>query len=162
MNRKSNTFSKFANDANVRGVFFQVVLIAALVFSFFWLTDNTLTNLSNQGKSLGFAFLSSTAGFQISQTFGTWLFDYKVGTSTYLDVYFIGIANTLLVAILGIVAATVIGFTLGIMRLSKNIVFRAFATTYIEMLRNIPILLQLFFWYFAVLRALPGLSLIHI
>ena len=156
MNRKSNTFSKFANDANVRGVFFQVVLIAALVFSFFWLTDNTLTNLGNQGKSLGFAFLSSTAGFQISQTFGTWLFDYKVGTSTYLDVYFIGIANTLLVAILGIVAATVIGFTLGIMRLSKNIVFRAFATTYIEMLRNIPILLQLFFWYFAVLRALPG------
>ena len=88
MNRKSNTFSKFANDTNVRGVFFQVVLIAALVFSFFWLTDNTLTNLSNQGKSLGFAFLSSTAGFQISQTFGTWLFDYKVGTSTYLDVYF--------------------------------------------------------------------------
>ena len=156
MNRKSHKFSKFANDANVRGVFFQVILIAALVFSFFWLTDNTLTNLSNQGKSLGFAFLSSTAGFQISQTFGTWLFDYKVGTSTYLDVYFIGIANTLLVAILGIVAATVIGFTLGIMRLSKNIVFRAFATTYIEMLRNIPILLQLFFWYFAVLRALPG------
>jgi general L-amino acid transport system permease protein len=71
-------------------------------------------------------------------------------------VYYIGIANTLLVAVLGIFAATVIGFTLGIMRLSNNIVFRAFATTYIEMLRNIPILLQLFFWYFAVLRALPG------
>jgi general L-amino acid transport system permease protein len=156
MNWKFNTLSKFVNDANVRGVFFQVVLIAALVFFFFWLTDNTLTNLRNQGKSLGFAFLSGTAGFQISQTFGTWLFDYKVGTSTYLDVYFIGIANTLLVAVLGIVAATVIGFTLGIMRLSNNIVFRAFATTYIELLRNIPILLQLFFWYFAVLRALPG------
>jgi general L-amino acid transport system permease protein len=154
MNWKFNTLSKFVNDANVRGVFFQVVLIAALVFFFFWLTDNTLTNLRNQGKSLGFAFLSGTAGFQISQTFGTWLFDYKVGTSTYLDVYFIGIANTLLVAVLGIVAATVIGFTLGIMRLSNNIVFRAFATTYIELLRNIPILLQLFFWYFAVLRAL--------
>ena len=156
MNVKLNTFSKIANDANVRGIFFQVVLIAALVFSFFWLTDNTLTNLSNQGKSLGFGFLTGTAGFQISQTFGTWLFDYKVGTSTYLDVYYIGIANTLLVAVLGIFAATVIGFTLGIMRLSNNIVFRAFATTYIEMLRNIPILLQLFFWYFAVLRALPG------
>ena len=79
-----------------------------------------------------------------------------MGTSTYLDVYYIGIANTLLVAVLGIFAATVTGFTLGIMRLSNNIVFRAFATTYIEMLRNIPILLQLFFWYFAVLRALPG------
>jgi len=156
MNWKPNTFSKFSNDAIVRGVFFQVILIAALVFFFLWLTDNTLTNLSNQGKSLGFAFLSGTAGFQISQTFGTWLFDYQVGTSTYLDVYFIGIANTLLVAVLGIIAATVIGFTLGIMRLSNNIVFKAFATTYIEMLRNIPILLQLFFWYFAVLRSLPG------
>lgn len=156
MNWKHNAISKFANDANVRGVFFQIVLIAALIFSFVWLTDNTLTNLSNQGKSLGFAFLTGTAGFQISQTFGTWLFDYQVGTSTYLDVYFIGIANTLLVALLGIVAATVIGFTLGIMRLSNNIVFKAFATTYIELLRNIPILLQLFFWYFAVLRALPG------
>jgi general L-amino acid transport system permease protein len=156
MNVKLDRFSKIANDANVRGIFFQVVLIAALVFSFFWLTDNTLTNLSNQGKSLGFGFLTGTAGFQISQTFGTWLFDYKVGTSTYLDVYYIGIANTLLVAVLGIFAATVIGFTLGIMRLSNNIVFRAFATAYIEMLRNIPILLQLFFWYFAVLRAMPG------
>lgn len=156
MSRIPNTLSRIANDANVRGVFFQVVLIAVLVFSFFWLTDNTLTNLSNQGKSLGFSFLNSTAGFQISQTFGTWLFDYTVGTSTYLDVYFIGIANTLLVAVLGIIAATIIGFTLGIMRLSNNAVFKAFATTYIEILRNIPILLQLFFWYFAVLRALPG------
>ena len=82
MNWKSNTFSKFANDANVRGVFFQVVLIAALVFFFLWLTDNTLTNLSNQGKSLGFAFLSGTAGFQISQTFGTWLFDVFCGVSS--------------------------------------------------------------------------------
>ena len=57
MNRKPNTFSKIANDANVRGIFFQVVLIVALGFSFFWLIDNTLTNLSNQGKSLGFGFL---------------------------------------------------------------------------------------------------------
>ena len=70
--------------------------------------------------------------------------------------YLIGIANTFLVAILGIIAATVIGFTMGIMRLSNNIIFKSFATTYIEVLRNVPILLQLFFWYFAVLRAMPG------
>ena len=70
--------------------------------------------------------------------------------------YFIGIANTFIVAILGIFAATVLGFTMGIMRLSRNIVFKSFATTYIEILRNVPLLLQLFFWYFAVLRAMPG------
>jgi general L-amino acid transport system permease protein len=156
MNSRIKLNINLLNDANVRGVFFQLALAAGLVFLFGWLIDNTLTNLDNQGKTLGFDFLGRTAGFQISQTFGTWLFDYKVGVSTYLDVYYIGIANTLLVAVLGIFAATIIGFTLGIMRLSNNFIFRIFATTYIELLRNIPILLQLFFWYFAVLRALPG------
>ena len=131
-------------------------MAAGLVFLFAWLIDNTLTNLAAQGKSLGFDFLFRTAGFQISQTFGTWLFDYEVGISTYLDVFYIGIVNTFLVAVLGIFAATVIGFTMGIMRLSDNLVFRGFATVYVEILRNIPLLLQLFFWYFAVLRAMPG------
>jgi general L-amino acid transport system permease protein len=82
--------------------------------------------------------------------------DYNVGKSTYLDVYFIGIINTFLVAILGIVGATFLGFTIGIMRLSRNFIIRSFATVYIELLRNLPLLLQLFFWYFAVLRALPS------
>lgn len=131
-------------------------MAAGLIFLFAWLIDNTLTNLAAQGKSLGFDFLFRTAGFQISQTFGTWLFDYEVGISTYLDVFYIGIVNTFLVAVLGIFAATVIGFTMGIMRLSNNLVFRGFATVYVEILRNIPLLLQLFFWYFAVLRAMPG------
>lgn len=144
------------NDKKVRGIILQLFMLLIVIFGFYWLINNTLTNLETQGKSLGFNFLSSTAGFQISQTFGTWLFDYEVGKSTYLEVYFIGIANTFLVAILGILAATVLGFTIGIMRLSSNIVFRVFATTYIEVLRNIPLLLQLFFWYFAVLRAMPG------
>ena len=144
------------NDKKVRGIILQLFMLLIVLFGFYWLINNTLTNLETQGKSLGFNFLSSTAGFQISQTFGTWLFDYEVGKSTYLEVYFIGIANTFLVAILGIIAATVLGFTIGIMRLSSNIVFRVFATTYIEVLRNIPLLLQLFFWYFAVLRAMPG------
>lgn len=144
------------NDKKVRGIVLQITMLLIVLFGFYWLINNTLTNLDAQGKSLGFNFLSSTAGFQISQTFGTWLFDYEVGKSTYWEVYFIGIANTFLVAILGIVAATVLGFTMGIMRLSSNIVFKSFATTYIELLRNIPLLLQLFFWYFAVLRAMPG------
>ena len=144
------------NDKKVRGIVLQITMLLIVLFGFYWLINNTLTNLDAQGKSLGFNFLSSTAGFQISQTFGTWLFDYEVGKSTYWEVYLIGIANTFLVAILGIVLATVIGFTMGVMRLSSNIVFKSFATTYIELLRNIPLLLQLFFWYFAVLRAMPG------
>jgi len=148
--------SNLLNDENARGIIFQALLLCAIGVGLYWLIDNTVTNLDNQGKSLGFDFLSSTAGFQISQTFGTWLLDYEVGQSTYWDVYLIGIANTFLVAILGIIAATVIGFTMGIMRLSNNIIFKSFATTYIEVLRNVPILLQLFFWYFAVLRAMPG------
>jgi len=127
-----------------------------LLLSVNWFADNTLNNLANQGKTLGFDFLTRTAGFQISSTLGTWMLDYKVGKSTYIDVYLIGIVNTFIVAFLGILAATVIGFTVGIMRLSDNLVFRWFATFYVEIVRNVPLLLQLFFWYFAVLRALPS------
>ena len=152
---KSRTLTKFVNDSQYRGILFQILLAVVLVLFGKWLMDNTLQNLANQGKSLGFDFLTSTAGFQIIPTLGTWLFDYEVGVSTYLDVYFIGIVNTFVVALLGIVVATVLGFTIGIMRLSDNMVLRGFATTYIELLRNLPLLLQLFFWYFAVLRAMP-------
>ena len=143
-------------DARVRALVFQVILILTLVLGAWWLVGNTVSNLSDQGKTLGFNFLVQTAGFQISSTLGTWVMDYNVGESTYLDVYFIGIINTFVVAALGILAATVLGFGIGIMRLSNNLILKGFATIYIEMLRNLPLLLQLFFWYFAVLRALPG------
>lgn len=150
------SFSSFVYDKNVRGVLFQTLLVFIIAFSCYWLVDNTATNLSEQGKSVGFGFLSQTAGFQISSTLGTWLMEYEVGRSTYLDVYFVGIINTLAVAVLGILAASILGFSIGIMRLSNNLVIKAFASAYIELLRNIPLLLQLFFWYFAVLRSLPG------
>ena len=144
------------NDARIRGYFFQVLILALVVFGVWSLVDNTVTNLAERGKSVGFGFLTATSGFQISGTLGTWVMDYNVGKSTYLDVYFIGIINTFLVAILGIIGATFLGFTIGIMRLSRNFIIRSFATVYIELLRNLPLLLQLFFWYFAVLRALPS------
>ena len=82
--------------------------------------------------------------------------EYNVGTSTYVDVFLIGIINTLLVAFIGIIAATILGFIIGIMRLSNNVVFKLFSAFYVEVVRNVPLLLQLFFWYFAVLRALPS------
>ena len=156
MNKSSSSFLSWMYDARVRGIITQISLIAAVIFGAYWLVDNTLTNLEAQGKSLGFGFLFQTAGFQINQTFGTWLFDYNAGSSTYLEVYYIGIANTFLVAALGIFLATILGFAMGIMRLSNNFVVRTFASIYVEFIRNIPLLLQLFFWYFAVLRALPN------
>ncbi len=145
----------FIYDRRIRNLVFQGLMIVGLAFGVWWLGNNTLDNLADQGKSLGFGFLTKTSGFQISATLGTWVMEYDVGSSTYLDVYFIGIINTFIVAILGIVAATILGFSVGIMRLSSNLVIKGFATIYIEVLRNIPLLLQLFFWYFAVLRALP-------
>ncbi len=153
---QNSTLTSLIYDARYRGYFFQVLILFLLAFGMWWLVDNTVTNLADRGKSVGFGFLTAAAGFQISDTLGTWVMDYNVGDSTYLDVYFIGIINTFLVAILGIIGATFIGFSVGIMRLSRNFVVRSFATVYIELLRNIPLLLQLFFWYFAVLRALPS------
>ena len=148
--------SSFIYDRQIRGIIFQMFLVFGLLLGAWWLGNNTLINLADQGKSLGFNFLEQTSGFQISSTLGTWAMEYNVGTSTYLDVYFIGIINTFLVAALGIIAATFLGFALGIMRLSQNMVVKGFATVYVEVLRNVPLLLQLFFWYFAVLRALPS------
>ena len=147
--------SSLLYDAQIRSYFFQAFLLLAIVFGLWWLVDNTLTNLEAQGKNLGFGFLTQNAGFQIGKTLGTYVLGYKVGDSSYLDVYFIGIINTFLVAALGIFAATILGFAIGIMRLSSNLVIKGFATIYVEVLRNVPLLLQLFFWYFAVLRALP-------
>ncbi len=155
MSINSNNLSAFINNSRVRNIGFQVLIISALVFSVWWLMDNTLTNLENRGKSLGFGFLVQTAGFEISDTLGTWLFDYEVGVSSYTDIFFIGITNTLLIAVLGIILASIIGFTVGIMRLSNNFILKYFATVYVEVIRNVPLLLQLFFWYFAVLGVLP-------
>ena len=143
-------------DARYRSITFQVLLLLSIIFGIWWVVDNTVTNLASQNKGVGFGFLTQTSGFQISPTLGTWLFGYEVGKSSYLDVYYIGIVNTFLVAFFGIFAATVLGFTLGIMRLSQNFIFRAFSTVYIEIGRNVPLLVQLFFWYFAVLRSLPS------
>ena len=132
-------------DARYRSITFQVLLLLSIIFGIWWVVDNTVTNLASQNKGVGFGFLTQTSGFQISPTLGTWLFSYEVGKSSYLDVYYIGIVNTFIVAFFGIFAATVLGFTLGIMRLSQNFIFRAFSTVYIEIGRNVPLLVQLFF-----------------
>jgi len=139
-----------------RSNFFQITLLISVILFFLWVANNANNNLTARGDSFGFGFLSNTAGFQILPTLGTWVVDYDVGKSTYFDVYLIGIINTFIIAITGIIATTILGFSIGIFRLSNNIIIKGFATIYIEAFRNIPLLLHLFFWYFAVLRILPG------
>lgn len=140
----------FANPT-VRAWLFQILAVVAVVGIIGWLFHNTVTNLSNRGITSGFAFLDRGAGFGIVQH----LIDYQQG-DTYGRVFIVGLLNTLLVSALCIVFASVLGFFIGLARLSDNWLLRKLSTIYIEIFRNIPPLLQIFFWYFAVLRNLPG------
>jgi general L-amino acid transport system permease protein len=140
----------FSNPA-VRAWLFQIIAIVAVISIAIYLIHNTVTNLNNRGITSGFGFLDRAAGFGIVQH----LIDYEQG-DTYGRVFFVGLLNTLLVSALCIVFASFIGFFLGLARLSDNWLLRKLSTIYIETFRNIPPLLQIFFWYFAVLRNLPG------
>jgi len=155
MQRGMKVFSLLArfalwNDARVRGLLLQGLFLAAVLLFFFSILDNTLHNLAQRGISTGFGFLSTEAGFGILQT----LVDYSE-SSTFGRTFLVGLLNTLLVSALGIVLATLLGFVIGVARLSGNWLVARLADLYVEIFRNIPLLLQIFFWYFAVLRALP-------
>ncbi len=134
----------------VRQVLFQVLLVVVLGALFWMIITNTMDNLRRQNIASGFGFWNTTAGFDISQT----LIEYT-NTSSYGRAFWVGFWNTVLVAAIGIVLATVVGFTMGVARLSRNWLIARLATVYIETIRNIPLLLQLFVWYFAVLKWLP-------
>ncbi len=138
------------NDPQYRALFFQIVLVLALGYFLVSIVDNTLKNMESRGISTGFAFLSEPAGFGILQS----LIEFNE-SHTYDRTFFVGLLNTLLVSVLGIFCATIVGFIMGIARLSHNWLIAKLATVYIETFRNIPLLLQIFFWYFAVLGALP-------
>lgn len=140
----------FSNPA-VRAWLFQILAVIVVVSVAIYLIHNTINNLSNRGITSGFAFLDRSAGFGIVQH----LIDYEQG-DTYGRVFIVGLLNTLLVSALCIVFASILGFFLGLARLSDNWLLRKLSTLYIETFRNIPPLLQIFFWYFAVLRNLPG------
>ena len=141
----------FYNDPVIRGIFFQAVVAILLVSFIVWIIGNTAANLASQNKTTGFDFLWKTAGFDISFSLFPW-----TRASFYWEAFLVGITNTLLVAFIGILFATMLGFTIGIARLSSNFIIRTLATIYVETIRNIPLLLQLFFWYFAVLKAMPA------
>ncbi|MHB1110260.1 MAG: amino acid ABC transporter permease [Devosia sp.] len=139
------------NDPAVRGAVYQIFVGLLVVLFFVWIAQNAAVNLAAQNKTTGFDFLWKTSGFAIS--FSLFPFD---RTSFYWEAFLVGLTNTLLVAVIGIILATALGFTIGIARLSSNWIVARLATIYIETIRNIPLLLQLFFWYFAVLKAMPG------
>jgi general L-amino acid transport system permease protein len=129
---------------------FQVLLVLGILAFGNYLLNNTLYNMEQRGITTGFDFLGNEAGFGILQS----LIPYDE-TDTYGRTFVVGLLNTLLVAVLGIFFATFLGFFIGIARLSKNWLVARLATVYIETFRNLPLLLQIMFWYFAVLRPLP-------
>ncbi|MFP5468345.1 MAG: amino acid ABC transporter permease [Alphaproteobacteria bacterium] len=141
----------FWNDPRYRAWFFQVLAILLVGGFFATIAVNTIDNLRALNVASGFGFLQHTAGFGISQT----LIEYSEA-STYGRAFFVALLNTLLVAGIGIVFATVLGFLVGIARLSSNWLVAKLATVYIETFRNIPLLLQILFWYTAVLSNLPA------
>ena len=139
------------DDPKFRGIVYQILLCLLIALAAAAVVRNVMENLARNRITSGFGFLDQTAGFDISQT----LIDYSVQTSTYGRAFWVGLLNTLLIAGLGIVLATVWGFVIGIARLSRNWLVANVARGYVELIRNIPLLLQLLFWYNAVLKALP-------
>jgi general L-amino acid transport system permease protein len=141
----------FHRDPRLRAVLFQVALCAAIGLLAGGAIYNAADHLQRIHAASGFGFLGNTAGFDISQT----LIEYSVADSTFGRAIWVGVLNTLLVAVVGIILATVIGFAVGIARLSKNFLVARMAAGYVEAIRNVPLLLHLLFWYNAVLKALP-------
>ncbi|MGF0240894.1 amino acid ABC transporter permease [Rhodococcus sp. IEGM1300] len=139
------------SDPKVRAWLFQIITIVAVVAMGWYLFNNTQTNLQHRGITSGFGFLDRSAGFGIAQH----LIDYTE-SDTYARVFVIGLLNTLLVTVIGVVLATILGFIVGVARLSPNWIISKLATVYVEVFRNIPPLLQILFWYFAVFLTMPG------
>ncbi|GGD18760.1 amino acid ABC transporter permease [Aureimonas glaciei] len=145
------TRDSFLTNPKVRSVVIQVILIAAVVAFAWWIIDNTARNMAQAKMASGFGFLSTRSSFEIGQT----PLAYS-SNSSYGRAIIIGLLNTLIIAVSGIILATILGFIVGIARLSRNFLVRALATVYVETFRNIPPLLVILFWYFGVLSLLQA------
>jgi general L-amino acid transport system permease protein len=138
------------NRRETREALYQIVIVVAIAALLYMIVTNTVTNLRKQNIASGFGFWDTTAGFDISQS----LIEYSA-TSSYGRAFWVGLWNTVVVSVVGIFFATILGFIAGIARLSSNWLIAKIAAAYVEVVRNIPLLLQLFIWYFAVLKSLP-------
>ncbi len=141
---------KFWNDPDKRAMLFQVLMVLTVLGFFAYIISNALFNLEKRGITTGFAFLNQSSGFEILLSLLPYDATYSFGRT-----FLVGLLNTLLVSFLGVILATTLGFIMGIARLSKNWLINKVATAYIEIFRNIPLLLQILFWYVAVLQPLP-------
>lgn len=148
--REEPSRGSFVNDPKVRSLFFQVVVVVLLVAGVWWIAQNVIANLTRLHIASGFGFLKGRAGFDISESAIAYSSD-----STYGRAILVGLINTVIVAVVGIITATIIGFIIGIGRLSHNWLIRKICTVYVEVFRNIPPLLVIFFWYSGVLAVLP-------
>lgn len=138
------------NDPKVRGFVFQALVVLLLVAGVWWIVDNTIDNLRRANIASGFGFLDRRAGFDIAVTLIPFNSDSTFGTALL-----VGLINTIVIAVAGIVTATIVGFVVGIGRLSGNWLISRICTVYVEIFRNIPPLLVIFFWYLGVLSVLP-------
>jgi len=149
--KSSQPKAAFYNRAEVRSTVFQALVFVGLAYFFYTIYNNTLTNMEARGIRTGFGFMSQPAGFDILLS----LIPFEA-TDSYGRTFFVGLLNTLLVSVISIIFATLLGFLVGVSRLSSNWLVAKVATIFVETFRNIPLLLQIFFWYFAVLATLPG------
>lgn len=143
--------SSWWNDQRIRSLIFQGLTLGVLGAVIAFIIQNTIDNLGRMGIASGFGFLNSTAGYDISFT----LIDYNQ-TDTHARAFLVGLLNTLLVSSLGIIGATLLGFAIGVLRLSENWLINRLAYCYVEIVRNVPLLLQIIFWWSLFLN-LPGL-----
>ena len=134
-----------------REIAYQVAAVAAVLFAIGYLVSNTLTNLEVRRIASGFGFLGREAGFEIGESF----FLRYGAADSYLRALVVGLVNTLAVAAIGIVLATGLGTAIGLFRLSGNLLLRTISTAYVEFVRNVPLLVQLFFWYAMITETLP-------
>jgi general L-amino acid transport system permease protein len=139
------------NDPAVRAVLYQVMVLGAVIALVAYLVRNTLENLQRQKIASGFGFLEREAGFAISESLITY-----TPASSYLEAILVGLLNTLYIAVFGVILATILGTIIGVARLSPNWLIARLCTIYVEMIRNVPLLLQLFLWYAIITVSLPG------
>ena len=140
----------FFSDEKFRSIFFQTLVVGLFALGLFFVISTTSYNLEKRTIATGWSFLQNPAGFDIS--FSPFL-EFK-STDTHLKVYFVGVLNTLLVSVTGCIAATILGFILGIVRLSSNWLLSRLVYIYVEFSRNVPLLLQIILWY-SILIQLP-------
>jgi len=139
------------HDARVRSALYQIIVAVAVGWGIWYLVSNTAQNLEVRGMNTGFAFINATAGFDTDFK----LIEYTPGKGTYGRIFVVGALNTLLVSFIAIILSTILGFTVGVLRLSSNWLVARLSLAYVEIIRNTPLLLQVIFWYTGVFTLLP-------